>query len=223
MKKSVPGISAFMIFILLFSFLNDAQLLAQDDTTHYVLPEFALGSVKMKNGRTEIALMDYNKLTEEMIFEKEGVRLALDSLEAIDTVSIESRIFIPHQKVFYELLVMGPVSLFMQHKCNLLAAGNPSGYGGTSETGASRSLSALASSGRAYKLKLPTEYHVTDDTQFWIRLNNSFYRSNTVSQVIKVFPEKEKEIKQYIKANRLDLKDTMDLVALIVKCNEFVR
>lgn len=223
MKKSVSGISAFLVFILLVSFLKYDQLLAQDDTTHYVLPEFAPGIVKMKDGRTEIALMDYNKLTEEMIFEKEGVRLALDSLEAIDTVYIDSRIFIPHQKVFYELLVKGPVSLFMQHKCNLLAAGNPSGYGGTSETGASRNLSSLASSGRAYKLTLPTEYHVTDDSQFWIRKNNRFYRSNTGSQIIKVFPEKEKEIKQFIKENRLDLKDTMDLVALIVKCNEFVR
>lgn len=212
-----------IVFLFLTYYSTETQVQAQEDTTHYVLSEFAAGSVKMKDGRTEMARMDYNKLTEEMIFEKDGVMLALDSLEAIDTVILESRIFIPHEKVFYELLVKGPVSLFVQHKCNLLAAGNPSGYGGTSETGASRNLSSLTNSGRAYKLKLPTDYHVTDASQFWISRKGTFYKSNTASQITKVFPEKTKEIKQFIKENKLDLKKTKDLVNLIVKCNEFVR
>ena len=223
MTKSIFKRAIFITSLFLTFFLTDNQLQAQGDTTHYVLPEFSVGSVKMKDGRTEMAMMDYNKLTEEMIFEKDGVMLALDSLEAIDTVNIDSRIFVPHGKVFYELLVKGPVSLFIQHKCNLLAAGNPSGYGGTSETGASRNLSSLTNSGRAYRLKLPTDYHVTDATQFWIRKSGTFYKSNTVSQIIKVFPDKSKEIKQFIKDHKLDLKNTTDLITLIVKCNEFAR
>lgn len=223
MKKQTCNYPLLIIVFLMTAYCTDTQLQAQDDSTHYVLQEFAIGSVKMKDGRTEIASMDYNTLTEEMIFEKNGVMLALDSLEAIDTVSIESRIFIPHQNVFYELLVKGPVSLFVQHKCNLLAAGNPSGYGGTSETGASRNLTSLTNSGRAYRLKLPSEYHITDATQFWIRKNGMFYKSNTASQITKVFPEKSKEIKQFIKDRKLDLKNTKDLVTLIVKCNEFAR
>jgi hypothetical protein len=35
-------------------------------------------------------------------------------------------------KFFYEVLVKGRVSLFEKDKCNLLAAGNPAGYRGTS-------------------------------------------------------------------------------------------
>lgn len=224
MKKSKSNTPLLIIFLFLVFYLTDTQIQAQNDTTsHYVLSEFAEGSVKMKDGRTELALMDYNKLTEEMIFEKDGVMLALDSLEAIDTVYIDSRIFVPHQKVFYELLVKGPVSLFIQHKCNLLAAGNPSGYGGTTETGASRNLSSLTNSGRAYRLKLPTDYHVTDATQYWIRRKGEFHKSNTTSQIIKVFPEKGKEIKQFIKDHKLDLKNTDHMITLIVKCNEFAR
>jgi hypothetical protein len=223
MKKSLSEVS-FTIVILIFTcFLTSTPILAQTDTTHYVLPAFVTGSVKMKDGRTEIAKMDYNKLTEEMIFEKDGVMLALDSLVAIDTVSLESRIFVPHDKVFYEVLVKGPVSLFFQHRCNLLAAGNPSGYGGISETGAARNLSSLTNSGRAYHLRLPSDYHVTDASMFWISRKSEFYKANTASQIIKVFPEKSKEIKQFIKSKDLDLKNPVDLVALIVKCNEFAR
>lgn len=222
MKIDIANYKLLIFILLITAYFSDNQIQAQDDSTHYVLPEFAEGYVKMKDGRTEVALMDYNKLTEEMIFEKEGVLLALDSLEAIDTVYLESRIFVPHQKVFYEVLVRGPVSLFIQHKCNLLAAGNPAGYGGTSETGAARNLSSLTNSGRAYRLKLPNDYNTTDATQLWIRRNEVFYRANTASQIIKVFPEKGKEIKQFIKDHKLDIKNTDDMITLIVKCNEFV-
>ena len=222
MKKSISHPQQIIALLLLTYYLTGNQIQAQDDTTHYVLSEFMVGSVKLKNGRTDSAWMDYNKLTEEMIFEKDGVMLALDSLETIDTVTIDSRIFVPHQKVFFELLVKGPVSLFIQHKCNLLAAGNPSGYGGMTETGAAKNISFLANSGRAYKLVLPSDYHVTDATQHWIRMNNKFYKANTSSQIAKVFPDKGKEIKQFIKENKLDLKKSDDMIKLIVKCNEFV-
>lgn len=223
MKKALSGGSLTIVIIFITCFISSKPIFAQTDTTHYVLPSFVEGSVKMKDGRTEIAMMDYNKLTEEMIFEKNGFMLALDSLVAIDTVNLDSRLFVPHDKVFYEVLVRGPVSLFIQHKCNLLAAGNPSGYGGTTETGAARNITSLTNSGRAYHLKLPTDYHVTDATQNWIRRNGTFYKANTASQIVKVFPDKSKELKQFIKSKNLDLKNTRDLVTLILKCNEFAK
>jgi hypothetical protein len=212
-----------MILLFLVSYITDIQIQAQSDTIQYVLPEFAKGIVKMKDGHSEVAMMDYNTLTEEMIFYKNGVLLALDSLEKIDTVYLESRIFVPQNKVFYELLVKGPVSLFVQHKSNPVDSGNPSGYGGTTETGASKNVSSLTNSIRTYKLELPKNYYVTDATLFWIRKNNIFYKANSSNQIRKVFPEKSKEIKQFMKENKLDLKNADDMIKLIIKCNEFVR
>ena len=209
--------------MLLVSYITDTQIQAQSDTAHYVLPEFEQGTVKMKDGHSEVAIMDYNTLTEEMIFYKNGVRLALDSLEKIDTVYLESRIFVPQNKVFYEILVKGPVSLFVQHKSNPVDGGNPSGYGETTETGASKNVASVTNSVHTYKLELPNNYYVKDATQFWITRKGIFYKSNTSNQISKVFPEKSKEIKQFIKENKLDLKNTDDLIKLIVKCNEFAR
>lgn len=227
MKKSTTATLLMIFPVFLISWFADSQVQAQSDTalfeSQYLSNDFAVGSVKMKDGRTELALMNYNKLTEEMIFVKDGARLALDSLEMIDTVYIESRVFLPHEKVFYELLVKGPVSLFIQHKCDLIEAGNPSGYGGKTETGAARSLSSFSNSVQTYRLKLPDEYHVKDATKFWITRKNEFYKANSSTQIIKVFPEKSKEIKLFIKEKKLDLTNTYDLVTLIVKCNEFAR
>lgn len=227
MKKEISRTLVVMSLFLFIPYLTEFQLQAQSDTanfvSHYLLPAFVKGTVKMKDGRTEIAMMDYNKLTEEMIFDRDGTKLALDSLGKIDTVYLDTHTFVPHDKVFYEVLVKGKVSLFEQEKCNLLAAGNPAGYGGTTETGVSRSVSMLTNSGRAYMLHLPRDYHVTDASQFWIRKDGNFYKANNASQISKVFPEKSKEIRQFIKEHNLDLKNPVDVVKLIVKCNEFVR
>jgi hypothetical protein len=226
MKKQIPIKLFTAVLCILSVCIPDLQGQVPSDTalvtTHYVLPDFVLGSVKLKNGRTEAAVMNYNKLTEEMIFDKDGVKLALDSLVAIDTVNIDSRLFVPHEKFFYEVLVIGKVALFKEHKCNIIPAGNPSGYGGTSETGASRSLSSLTSTGRAYKLKLPRDYHVTDASRYWIRIDNIYYKANTGGQIAKIFPGKEKQIKQYIKEKKLDLYNPTDLVTLVVQCNGLV-
>lgn len=223
MNKSVNRSFLLKTVLFLVFYLADSQIQAQNDTSYFLFPEFVPGSVKMKDGRTEVAMMNYNKITEEMIFEKEGIKLAFDSLQTIDTVYIESRIFIPHIKVFYELLVMGRVSLFVQNKCNPVDPGDPSGYGGKTETGAVRNLSSISNSVHTYKFELPNNYYILDATLYWITRNNIFYKANTSSQITKVFPEKSKEIKQFIKDHKLDLKNTTDLIALIVKCNEFVR
>ena len=227
MKKNTSNTPLVITVLLLTALLTNTKAQVQDETgsisTHYVFPEFLLASVKMKDGIREEAMMNYNKLTEEMIFDKDGVLLALDSLDVIDTVYIESYKFVPHEKVFYEVVVEAPVSLYIQHKCNLLPAGNPSGYGGKSETGAARSISWLSSSGRAYKLILPAEFHITDDSQFWIRKENIFYKANTSSQIMRIFPDKSRELKQFIKQKKLDLAKIEDLISLVIQCNKIYR
>jgi hypothetical protein len=217
-----------LILVLLISPVCTSDLLCQiiSDTAntskHYVLSEFMLGSVKIKGGQTENAIMNYNQLTEEMIFEKDGLMLALDSIMKIDTVSIDSRLFIPHDKVFFEVLVKGKVSLYKQHKCNLLATGNPSGYGGVTETGASRNISSIKGY-RSFKLQLPRDYYITEASQFWLNYGGVFHKANTISQISGAFPEKKAEIKNYVKLKKLDIDKPEDRVALIVKCNELVR
>jgi hypothetical protein len=227
MNKHIHFFLVLIGFLSALFFITDFKVQAQVDTTnissHYVLPEFVVGKVIMKDGRTEYANMDYNKLTEEMIFEKDGVMLALDSLVAIETVNIDNRIFVPHGNIFFEVLVIGPVSLYMQHKSNILIAGNPSGYGGTSETGAARNLSSLTNTGRAYKLTLPSDYHITEASKFWLRKGDTFYKANNSAQVRKIFPEKSKEINAFIKQKKLDLTKSTDMVTLVLKCNEFVK
>jgi len=58
--------------------------------THYLFPEFTKGVVLMKTGLKNETLLNFNSLTEEMIFENKGVKLALDQLNQVDTVRVNS-------------------------------------------------------------------------------------------------------------------------------------
>jgi len=216
-----------MILLILDSFAGN-YIQGQIDTSkyesqvvyHYVLPDFIVGSVKMKSGATEYALLNYNMITEEMIFDKNGTKLALAELAAIDTVYIDSLVFIPHEKIFIEILYSSKVILYKQNKCNLLIAGNPAGYGGSTETGASKNVSNISGMGRAYKLKLPADYHITDASQFWIEKEGKFHKASTISQVRKVFPEKSDEIKQFTHTKGFDVKKSEDMISLVRRCSE---
>jgi hypothetical protein len=224
MKTKKKSLILLFTLLLIGNSFNNNCLQAQTDTipyvSHYVLPDFIVGSVKMKNGGMEYAYMNYNMITEEMIFDKDGTKLALAELEAIDTVYIDSLVFVPHEKIFFEILYSGNVVLYKQNKCNLLIAGDPAGYGGSTETGASKNVANISGMGRAYKLKLPADYHITDASQFWIEKEGKLLKASTVHQVMKVFPDKSNEIKQLSRQKEFDIKKNENIISIVRKCSE---
>jgi hypothetical protein len=227
MNKLNLFVSKLTVTLILAVFFSEIPVDAQDKSEpismHYVLPDFVKGLVKLKSGKTEEVVMNYNKVTEEMIFDKEGTKLAMTNLESIDTVYLGSRKFIPHGKVFYEVLIDDNISLFKKHHCNLLQAGSPSGYGGTSETSAINSISILVGSGTMYKLELPKEYHVKDASQFRILKDNSEFIIASQKQFLKIFPQQSEVLEKFIKLNKLNITKQEDLIILIAKCNELLR
>lgn len=65
-------------------------------------------------------MLNYNSITQEMIFLQNGAYLALGQLENIDTVYIAVRKFTPVKDVFYEVATETPVPLLINHKCKVM-------------------------------------------------------------------------------------------------------
>jgi hypothetical protein len=105
----------------------------------------------------------------------------------------------------------------------LVAAGKPAGYGGTSETSATSSFQCWSAQGCCTKLELPREYRVSDASQFWITKDKLPVRMAGERQILKIFPEKLKELEEYIKQNKLNIRKQEDLIRLIGKCNDLYR
>lgn len=180
----------------------------------YLFGEFSKGTIRMKNGQQQTPLLNYNMVTEKMVFIRSDNYYDLLNTESVDTVFIYDSRFIPVGKSFYEVLVSAPISLFIQHKGNLLPAGKPVGYGGTSQVATSDQINNITLSSGQYNLELPANFIVRIAPVFWLRKDNEMVSFETEKQFLKLFPGKEDQIKSYMKENRLKFNrpDNLELI-----------
>ena len=82
---------------ILSGLLTEVLVLGQNTVepteSHYVFPKFLKANVKMKNGHRESKVMNYNMITEEMVYDQSGTMMALGGIGAIDTIYFETRKF----------------------------------------------------------------------------------------------------------------------------------
>jgi hypothetical protein len=185
------------------------------EVTHYLFPEFTKGVVLMKSGIKNEALLNYNSLTEEMIFDNKGIKLAVSQLEQVDTVYINGRKFFPLNNKFVELLYHSKYDLYAEHKCNLLDPGKPAAYGGTSQTSATTTYSSYFSGGQVYELKLPEGYETKPFTEYWLKKDGKLNKFISIRQLMKLFGEKENMFKIYVKKNDVKYENQEGIVELI--------
>ena len=210
--------------VLLFIILPlKAQTTADGSTPQFLFPGFTKGQVKMKNGKSQYTLLNYNTVSEKVVYEKDGVLYDLINLETIDTIFIQKSKFVPVGKICHEVLLNAPIALFVQHKGEILPPGTPAAYGGTSQVSNTKLMSSVQLSSGYYNLKLPADYVVNPGPVYWIRKDSSMYSFINERQFLKIFPDKEGEFKQFIKKNRIKFDKLSNLVKLAEYCNELIK
>lgn len=209
-----------LIFFCLIPALIYAQPETQTVPPHYLFPAFGKAIVKMKAGGYEYADMNYNTVTEEMIFNQKDKLLALANLETIDSIYLNNHIFIPVNKKFYEVAYNAPVSLLIQHRKTLVEGGKPAAYGGTTQTSAVTPISSISSGGNIYKLKLPDSYTTKDATLFWIKKNNKYSNFINEKQLGKILPDKKMQIQNFVTEHKTNFKKAEDVISLIKYLNQ---
>lgn len=205
------GLSFLIMFLLICSIKLPAQTNVTQDLTQYLFPEFSKSTVKMKKGGDITLMLNYNTVTERMVFEQKDQFFDMVNQETVDTAYLQNRKFVPFGKAFYEVLVNAPVSLFIQHRSNLMAPGKPAAYGGTSEVSASTYLSSIYLETGFYNFKLPSDYKVKASPVNWVRINDNLSSFFNERQFLKIFPQKEGELKKFIKENKIKFEKHEDL------------
>lgn len=199
-----------------------AQIVTAHDSlvTHYVFSDFLDGVVKKRSGELVELPLNYNTITEEMIFIRDTQRLAIAFPEEIDTVFVGGKVFVPVKKAFYEKLTNTAIPLFAENKVIVLRGGKEIGYGNKIETGAINSVAAFASPTQMYKLQLPQDFSLADRTTYWMFSNGQFLPATSAKKLQALFPAKAKEIQQFVSDNNIDFSRREDLVKLVEFCNK---
>jgi len=205
--------------MLLLLFSVQGLLFAQQtkEISHYLFPEFASGTVLMKDGRRNPALLNYNAATEEMVFNQNGQVLALaePTLTQTDTVIIGSRKFVLLNHHFMEVRHGGGYRLFAQYKCRVIPPGKPAAYGGTSQTSSTDSYSSWSSGGNVYELKLPDDFQVKPYTIYWLDNGSGWEEVKSLRQLKNVYKKSKDQYNRYTADNKVDFEDQAAVTQLV--------
>ena len=172
----------------------------------------------MKTGKRNIAMLNYNSLTEEMIFENNGQKRAvgINEILLVDTVYIKDRKFVALNEKFVELVHHSKWDLYVEHKCKVEEQGKPAGYGGETQTGAATSVSSLYTQDRVvYDLKLPDAYKTKPYSIYWLKKNGELYKFMNMRELKKTYEDKKDLYKKYLKINRVKFQDQEGIIQLI--------
>lgn len=209
-----------LISFLVILSLSATSLYTQSksvELTHYLLPEFTSGSVIMKDGSVNFALLNYNLLSEEMLFNQRGKILALgaDMIRSIDTVTIGGRKFVVENGKFFELLYSGKDELMAEYRCSLIAPGTPAAYGTTTETASAKAYSSLYAGGMVYELTLPDGYKTRPYINYWIKREGKLSKFINIKQLTALYKPSSAKIKEYAKTNTIDFKSPDSIVQIL--------
>ncbi|PKO95641.1 MAG: hypothetical protein CVU12_09200 [Bacteroidetes bacterium HGW-Bacteroidetes-7] len=208
------------IYLLLIFSISAVSLNSQSrsiELTHYLLPEFTPGTVIMKDRSINFATLNYNLLSEEMLFNQLGKILALgpEIVKNIDTVTIGERKFIVQNSKFVELLYSGKDELFAEYRCTLIMPGTPSAYGTTTQTAATKTYSSLNVGGILYELTLPDGYKTRPYINYWLKREGKLMKFINIKQLGNLYKTKTTEFKAYTKVNKVDFKSPDSIVKLL--------
>ena len=213
-----PFLTLFVLFFL--SLHLEAQQDSLVNAPNLLMPRFTRSIVKLNAGGSYNAVMNYDMVDQQMVVLRKGQYFVLNEIQAVDTIYMANRIFIPFENVFYEVLVNAPVSLFMQHKMNMESEGATTAYGAKSTTAGVTHIKTIYGNDGAISLKMPDNVKLMDDSQKWIRKDGIMHRVSNQKQFLNIFKESKGDLSQFISRNKIDFKKSNDLVRLVTYVNE---
>ncbi|CAM9967253.1 unnamed protein product [Chrysoparadoxa australica] len=205
-----------LTLMMVISYFISSSQIRTKEITHYIFPKFEDGVVLMKNGRRNEVTINYNSLSEEMIFLKGDIKLAFgkSETELVDTIFIEGRKFVTLKNKYVELLSHSAYDLFVEYRCKVQAPGKEVGYGGTSQTAAVDNYSTIQGNA-LYELELPDGYETNPYFIYWIKKDGQLHEVLNMSKLKKLYSNKKAQFKVYSKSNNVDFDNPEDIQKLV--------
>lgn len=168
----------------------------------------------MNTGNKIKTKLNFNLLTEKMIFDNNGTKLAIKNIQDIDTVFVANKKFLVKNDLFFEVIYNADFDLYVEHKGKLKEEGKKSGYGGTSRTASITSYSSINKDDRLNELDVPYGFKVENYNYYWLYKQKKYKKFISVKQLTKVYKTEKDFINNYIKKNKVDFNNEEAMLTL---------
>jgi len=205
--------------VVLSSYLVSAQDAPLLNPGQYLFNEFSRGRVAMKAGRDLNMVLNYNIVTELIVFQQKGQIYDLSNPETVDTIYISGHKFIPVGKVYYEVAIEEGLPLFIQHRGKIQDPPRPAAYGGSSEVSSSTYINNATFHGQVYRLQNDPTIIIKPEYIYWTMINGDWRSFISSRQLNEILSDKKISVSKYVKQNKLKFENPEDVTKLIVWCN----
>ena len=210
-------------------FLISLDTLAQNDKGNslpqFLFPAFSRGTIVLKTGERFSAMLNYNMVDAIMVSKIDEIYRSANNPSVFDTIYLQNRIFVPVEKTFYELLAAGPANFYLEHKSSYTPVGNSIGYGAKSKSVGPTVYKRFEYSiyNEPVSVDLPPNVEVTPNSTYWVSKDKKMEKFNTEKQLLKLFPEKGNQLKDFIRKENLNLKNREDIIKVGIYCNTLLK
>ncbi len=204
----------FYSLIFLVSLITYSQ---KNESYHYVNKNFVNGKVLMNDGTVYERSLNYNKLTKEIIFSQNSELLAISSYDPVDTVYIDKKKYIRKNDLFLEVVYSLGFNLYVDSYCKSYQEGPKGSYGQSSSNTAVNSLEFYRGKSPIYrKLNLDNDIKLISYLTYYLEKDEVIKSFKSLRQLIKLYPNKKKSIKSYIKSNNTNYKNVNEIKDLVL-------
>lgn len=207
----------FPILLLICLIATTTHAQKRIEISHYLFPQFTAGNVLMKDGTLNPAMLNYNAITKEIVFQQNGQVLALadPALSLTDTVLISDRKLVPFDDEFAEVILNGDVKLLALLRCSVIPPGNPAPFGGTSQISSVDKISRLGGANIFYDLELPEDYKIETNYIYRIDTGSGWKKINSMKQLRKFYKKKSDRFDQYVSEQNITFDEPARIAELV--------
>ena len=184
-------------------------------TERYLYPNFMQGKGLFKNDRVISLMFNYNLLSDEMEFIQSKDTLMIAKKEQINSIVVAQDTFYYHD-AYLQKIRSGPLSVFIKRKIVIKDIRKEGGMGTENRSSSIDSYNFLLyNHGKlSVDLKIANDIILQKTVAYFYSTSGNDVIPFTRKNIIRVLPGKEDEIKNYLKANKIDFESRADLLKL---------
>lgn len=205
----------FVLFALTFSYVSAQRVLT---ISHYVFPEFQNGTIFMKDGTRIDIPLNYNSASEEIVFIRNGKKLALadEMIPNVDSVLIQNKKFILEDDTFIEIVSGINYDVLIAYKCKVSEPQPDGDYGVKSRTASIKTYYRALGPGGIYELTLPEDLIVRPYIEYQLKVDGQTHYFKSERQLLRLYSHKRDKIKEYTNNNKkIDIDNTASVTEFI--------
>jgi hypothetical protein len=183
----------------------------------YSYPEFTEGTILSNDGKIASALLNYKRLSGQILFiNSKGDTLEFSDPGSFRYVAISEDTFYFFDKAYLKLIShYNSANLYKKEKIEYNGKEKKGAYGGYSSTSAANSIDKISDENDLKKIAVDENTLYVSSSRFYLRGAAGKYYPAVKKNFVKMFPQKEKQLNNYLANNKVNYRDENDLLRLL--------